>query len=249
MPAIGIREIVIDVPNERAEEAFVFYQQLTGFSGSFDSDNPNNLLESLYGPDLGLQQVDGYRAPTWPTQERGQQVHLCLGCVSFADGIALIERLGGSQAAHQPSPDCPIVLDPFGHPMCLAENPDLEPGSVRLRGVALDCADHGELAQFYLALFGGELSGTDDREFTSLDLPGGFMLSCEQVQDDYQPSTWPTQERGQQLHIDCRVEDVAAVRDHVLELGGRVAFAHPEYPNWIVLADPAGHPFCINSEL
>lgn len=53
-----------------------------------------------------------------------------------------------------------------------------------------------------------------------------------------------------QAHLDLTVPDLAALsaaRDHALELGGTIRFDRTDDPHepLYVIADPAGHPFCI----
>ena len=54
----------------------------------------------------------------------------------------------------------------------------------------------------------------------------------------------------QQLHLDLRVdtvEELDAVRDRVLELGGELRFDRSDDPDepLRVFTDPAGHTFCV----
>ena len=46
-----------------------------------------------------------------------------------------------------------------------------------------------------------------------------------------------------QLHLDIRVDDLAAATEHALATGARLADFQPQ-DDVRVLLDPAGHPFC-----
>lgn len=78
---------------------------------------------------------------------------------------------------------------------------------------------------------------------------GGRALAFQQV-DRLIPTTWPEDEVPMQLHVDCTVPDVAsleAARQHALDLGGRLVLDRSDDPDepLYVVADPAGHPFCL----
>jgi len=68
--------------------------------------------------------------------------------------------------------------------------------------------------------------------------PGlGMSLAVQQVDD-------PTEGRNR-LHLDFGVEDLAAARDRVLDLGGREVEYHDiEGFGWTVFAAPEGNEFC-----
>lgn len=125
-----------------------------------------------------------------------------------------------------------------------------------LRSVVLDCPDARLLAEFYRALLGLEYRPGDEPpppgepDLDWLVLRGaGVRLAFQQV-PALPEATWPEGPVPQQLHLDLSVPDVAALtdaRDHAVALGAEVLLDRtddPEEPLW-VLADPAGHPFCI----
>jgi hypothetical protein len=61
---------------------------------------------------------------------------------------------------------------------------------------------------------------------------------------DYQAPGWP--DAGKQAHLDLKVADIDRA---VAELVGAGA-AKPEFQpgdGWVVLTDPAGHPFCVSA--
>jgi catechol 2,3-dioxygenase-like lactoylglutathione lyase family enzyme len=118
-----------------------------------------------------------------------------------------------------------------------------------LQCVVLDCADDVELARFYHALLGGEVNRPDRRwsledGWSTLHLPGGFVL-CFQRVPDHRPPRWPDPAHPQQSHLDLGVTDLEAARASAEAAGATLL---DEQGGWVVLADPAGHPFCLVRE-
>ncbi|MQA62637.1 MAG: VOC family protein [Actinophytocola sp.] len=116
---------------------------------------------------------------------------------------------------------------------------------ITLSCVALDCPDPWALAQFYGELLGWRIDEGDapDDPWVSLRNPGGSADICFQRDPDYQPPTWPSNERAQMLHLDFDVPDVDAEHDRMLAIGARLLDDSPE--SFRVYADPVGHPFCL----
>lgn len=124
---------------------------------------------------------------------------------------------------------------------------------------ALDATDVRQLAEFYRELLGLQYrpgdeppaGGTpDDADWLVLvDAQGARQLAFQQV-DSLPRSTWPRHEIPMQMHIDYAVPSVTELerhRERALALGAEVLFdrtGDPDEPLY-VLADPAGHPFCI----
>lgn len=76
-------------------------------------------VDSLY---LGAVRVEGYQAPSWPSAERSQQIHLDLVIADLGAAEEEALRLGATKEIQQPSPERSRVLrDPAGHPFCLRE--------------------------------------------------------------------------------------------------------------------------------
>jgi catechol 2,3-dioxygenase-like lactoylglutathione lyase family enzyme len=128
--------------------------------------------------------------------------------------------------------------------------------------VVLDTNDARALAEFYRALFGLEYREGDEppplgepdakgADWLVLRNPrGGPNLAFQQVDDPLPRSTWPLNEVPQQLHLDSTVPDPAELerqRERAESLGASLLYDRSddaEEPLY-VLADPAGHPFCI----
>ncbi|CAN5476950.1 VOC family protein [soil metagenome] len=124
---------------------------------------------------------------------------------------------------------------------------------------AIDARDCRALAEFYRELLGlryreGEEPPTDgsvdDADWlVLLDTDGRRVVTIQQKVDTT-PPTWPSEEVPMQMHLDFRVPTVADLERHRARaeaLGARVLHdrsddgSEPLY----VLADPAGHPFCL----
>lgn len=103
--------------------------------------------------------------------------------------------------------------------------------------LAIDCPDPKALATFYASLLGTEVSGED-----AFVLPSGMEVWFQPV-EDYQAPTWPTQERGQQMHFDFMVDDMDAAQARAIKLGATLVDDGQE--SFHVLLDPAEHPFCL----
>jgi hypothetical protein len=116
----------------------------------------------------------------------------------------------------------------------------------RLGSVSLDCAEPSLLAAFWAALVGGEVAFTSD-DFVAVKTDRCW-LSMVRVAD-YQPPTWPEGSRPKQIHLDLAVEDLDAAQAEALRLGARPAPEQPAPESWRVLFDPAGHPFCLSSQI
>jgi catechol 2,3-dioxygenase-like lactoylglutathione lyase family enzyme len=127
-----------------------------------------------------------------------------------------------------------------------------------LMHTALDATDCRGLAEFYRRFLGLRYrsgdevpeSGDDDADWlVLLDDQGNRVLAVNRV-STLARSTWPTHEVPKQMHHDFRVSSVEELERHRRRAEGlgatllydRTADAgEPLY----VLADPAGHPFCI----
>ncbi|OPC78216.1 glyoxalase [Embleya scabrispora] len=118
----------------------------------------------------------------------------------------------------------------------------------RLQAVALDCADPTRLAEFYAELLGGRVvADADDPDWIEVHGFEGPTLACQRV-EGYRPPEWPGQQVPQQLHLDFDVDDLDGEEKRAVALGATVLERTDEIhagANWRVLADPAGHPFCL----
>ncbi len=123
---------------------------------------------------------------------------------------------------------------------------------------AIDATDVRGLAEFYRRLLGltyrpGDeppASGPDDADWLVLVSSGGGRRLAFQQVERLERTTWPAHDVPMQMHLDLTVVDVDELgrqRDRALALGATLLLdrtADPDEPLY-VLADPAGHPFCI----
>ncbi|MFC7491347.1 MULTISPECIES: VOC family protein [unclassified Knoellia] len=121
--------------------------------------------------------------------------------------------------------------------------------------IVLDCPDALELARFYGEVLGWGLEEESDRDWATLEPPGGVVapdrpdgrttLAFQRI-DDWVPPTWPGGAHPQQFHIDLAVPAIAEAEPAVLAAGATVHEHQPsEDGGFKVYLDPAGHPFCL----
>ena len=124
---------------------------------------------------------------------------------------------------------------------------------------ALDAPDARALAEFYRQFLGLHYragdeppadGSPDDADWLVLVDEDGQRGMAIQHKPGLPRSTWPSGEVPMQAHIDYGVPDVAALDSacgEALALGATVLHdrsGDPDEPLY-VLADPAGHPFCV----
>jgi catechol 2,3-dioxygenase-like lactoylglutathione lyase family enzyme len=123
---------------------------------------------------------------------------------------------------------------------------------------AIDARDARALAEFYRVLLGlhyrpGDEVPTDaddDADWLVLVDERGRRVLAVQEKGDTAPPTWPSEEVPMQLHLDFRVdsaEELERHRRHAEELGAVLLHdrSQDDGEPLYVLADPAGHPFCL----
>jgi len=123
----------------------------------------------------------------------------------------------------------------------------------------LDTENARELAEFYRELLGlayrdgdepaANQSDADSDWLVLVDSGGGRTLAFQQV-TSLRRTTWPADDVPMQLHIDMTVPNVEKLRRQrrrAEDLGAHLLLdrtSDPDEPLY-VLADPAGHPFCM----
>ena len=213
-----------------------FYAELTGWEVARKDDDWIT-LRLPDGREVAFQEAPDHVAPQWPGQERPQQFHLDL---QVADHEAAAERavaLGATRLADGPS--WITLADPAGHPFDLCQKDGFD-SVMSLFAVTIDAPDASALARFYADLLGMEV--TYDGPEGALVAGDGQSVMFQQV-SDYNPPAWPDPARPQQAHLDLIVEDLDAAEARALELGATRLPGQDD--SWRVLADPAGHPFCL----
>lgn len=128
-----------------------------------------------------------------------------------------------------------------------------------LMQTAIDAPDCRGLAEFYRELLGlqycpGDEPPADGAEADAdwlvlVDAQGRRVLAVQEKADMVLP-TWPSEEVSMQMHMDFRVPTVGELQRHrerAEALGARLLYDRSEDDGepLFVLADPAGHPFCL----
>jgi catechol 2,3-dioxygenase-like lactoylglutathione lyase family enzyme len=109
----------------------------------------------------------------------------------------------------------------------------------RLELVAFDAPDIERLAAFYAELTGWGTPVRKESDWITLRAPDGQEVAFQLAPNHVAPQ-WPGQEHPQQFHLDLQIDEYEAAAERAVGLGAtRLA----DGPNWITLADPAGHPF------
>ena len=54
---------------------------------------------------------------------------------------------------------------------------------------------------------------------------------------------------AKQVHLGLAVDDLEGTSARAIELGARFADEQPAADRYLVLIDPAGHPFCLTTQI
>ena len=129
----------------------------------------------------------------------------------------------------------------------------------RLLHTAIDATDARGLSEFYRHLLGltyrpGDEPPPDGDEdeadwLVLVDDQGGRVLAIQEV-EELAATTWPVPLIPMQMHLDFGVADRVTLELHrrrAEALGARLLLdrTHDDTEPLYVLADPAGHPFCL----
>ncbi|MGP3969802.1 VOC family protein [Streptomyces sp. 6N223] len=118
------------------------------------------------------------------------------------------------------------------------------PALAQLATVVIDCADPGSLAEFYQAVTGWHVVYSD-ADCVHLGDGGPVLFGFQRVQG-YQPPGWP--DPAKHAHLDFKVADVARTVERLLAIGATKPAFQPGGEEWVVLADPEGHLFCLAAD-
>ena len=110
----------------------------------------------------------------------------------------------------------------------------------------MDCADPRALAEFWAAMLGGEIAFSRD---ATVGVRTDWVWMAALKVDDYVPPTWPSGDVPKQIHLDLDVTDLEAAVAEAEALGARVASFQPAPDRRRILLDPAGHPFCLTTQI
>lgn len=113
-------------------------------------------------------------------------------------------------------------------------------------GIAFDCLDANELADFYVKLSGWEKEISGD-ESAAIRTPQGILLVFQTV-ENYVPPVWPWEmgKQQQMAHIDFKIDNLPEAEAHALACGA-IKSDTQYYDTSTVMIDPAGHPFCLST--
>ncbi len=119
------------------------------------------------------------------------------------------------------------------------------PPLATLTATVLGSPDPRALAEFYRNLLGWDLV-REQPGWVVIRPPGGGTGLSFQEEPDHVAPVWPPQPGEQQMmmHLDLRVDDLAAAGAYVVAAGARLAEHQPQDDVRVYL-DPAGHPFCL----
>lgn len=109
-----------------------------------------------------------------------------------------------------------------------------------LQMITLDCSDSAELGRFWSAVLGWPVAF--EGEGTVMLQGPAHALGIGET-PDYQAPSWPD-DGHKQFHLDLAADDVEAVAARCVEIGATRPAEQPG-ETWVVLLDPAGHPFCV----
>ena len=118
--------------------------------------------------------------------------------------------------------------------------------NIRLGSISLDCADPAALGAFWASLLGGAVAFSSE-EFVAVKTDR-LWISAARVAD-YQPPTWPDGNSAKQMHLDLAVDDLGQAVTEAVGLGAVRAEVQPAPDRYVVLLDPAGHPFCLTTQI
>ncbi|MEU3771867.1 VOC family protein [Streptomyces sp. NPDC032472] len=113
---------------------------------------------------------------------------------------------------------------------------------------AIWAGDGGELAEFYAAALGAQVSEPyrdEDGSPAAFPVWVGDMMYVFWSAASFKAPSWPQDELA--FHMDIRFDDVEAAEKRLLELGATKPAHQPGGDHWTVLLDPSGQPFCISS--
>jgi catechol 2,3-dioxygenase-like lactoylglutathione lyase family enzyme len=119
-PHMRIAAAVLGAPDPRALGAF--YARLFGWAVVQDDPGWVMVRPPAGGTGLSFQREPDYVPPVWPPRPGRQQmmVHLDIAVDDLEAAVARALEAGATLADYQPQAHVRVLLDPAGHPFCLA---------------------------------------------------------------------------------------------------------------------------------
>jgi catechol 2,3-dioxygenase-like lactoylglutathione lyase family enzyme len=120
MNGMRLSGVVLNSPEPRKLAAF--YCRLLGLEPDRDSEHWVS-VPTRQGVRLSFHHDESYRPPVWPSRGTEQQMmaHLDIDVDDLEQACAHALRAGARLADWQPQDHVRVLLDPDGHPFCLAE--------------------------------------------------------------------------------------------------------------------------------
>lgn len=113
--AITLDAVTVNAPDALALAGF--YAEITGGTARGDA---RFATVRTPGTEIGFQQVDGFRPPSWPSGDPPMQIHLDFLVDDLTAAEPRVLAAGATRYAAQPNADrCLVYADPVGHPFCL----------------------------------------------------------------------------------------------------------------------------------
>lgn len=231
-----------------------FYRSL-GYPAD-DGDAHDHMVRNPNGPSIAFEPVHGrYEPVRLDDPDHPAHIRVDVAVPDLDDARRRVTDLGATFVGDEDG--CLVFVDPVGHPFGLVATPAgghlvgetaTAAGGGRAAGrmhrIVIDSADPAATAAFYRGLTSAGSPTVDTADLIELtpDDPTAPAIAVRRV-EGYEPPTWPTPGRPQQVHLDWNVDgDAAAAGDEAVALG---ATALPYQGGGFVYADPAGHPFCL----
>jgi hypothetical protein len=118
MPSARLFAVTIDCPDPT--HLAQFYKELLG-GELLSSNNDFVVLTSDRGVRLDFQRVTNHQPDPWPDPTAPRRLHLDIAVDDLDQTEKYLLSLGATLAEHQPgSQRFRVLLDPAGHPFCLA---------------------------------------------------------------------------------------------------------------------------------
>jgi predicted enzyme related to lactoylglutathione lyase len=96
-----------------------FYATVTGWQTTYSDDDFVFIGDGGAGVQLGFQRIDGYRSAGWP--DPAKHAHLDFKVSDVDSAIEALVAAGATKPEFQPGKgDWTVLIDPAGHPFCVA---------------------------------------------------------------------------------------------------------------------------------
>ncbi|MQM25073.1 VOC family protein [Glycomyces albidus] len=108
--------LIIDCPDPSSLASF--YEELLGMVRVQDDGDWVVIGDAPDRPGVAFQRVEGFRAPTWPTQDAPQQMHFDVKVDDLDAGEEAVLKIG-ARRLDGGGESFRVFADPIGHPFCL----------------------------------------------------------------------------------------------------------------------------------